>query len=168
MIELAFVAGVELQLVLGIVDVAHAEDVLVEKLLRTLAEIFELGGGDGGDGVGEFGAQRRVVVLGEEVAVEDGLRAHFREQLQLAASWERGRLARCGSCRALRARRPRSQESRCRRMNAPPKFLSSSVFRSGCCAMTKLFSSGEGRSVLPNPSPPAKEKWTVSAPSSRS
>ena len=84
-IELPFVAGVELQLVLGIVDVAHAEDVLEEKLLRTLAEIFELGGGDGGDGVGEFRAQRGVVVLGEKVAVEDGFRSHFREQLQLAA-----------------------------------------------------------------------------------
>ncbi len=84
-IELPFVAGVELQLVLGIVDVAHAENVLVEKLLRTLAKIFELGWRDAGQGIGEFCAERLVVVLGEEVAVEDGLGARSREQLQLAA-----------------------------------------------------------------------------------
>jgi hypothetical protein len=41
-IELAFVARIELQLVLGIVDVAHAEDVFEEKLLRTFTEVFEL------------------------------------------------------------------------------------------------------------------------------
>ena len=95
MVELPFVAGVELQLVLGIVNVANAENVFVEKLLWTLAEIFELGGGDGGDGVGEFGAECCVVIVGEEVAVEDRFGPHLREQLQLAAPWERGRPARC-------------------------------------------------------------------------
>ena len=56
MIELPFVARIHLQLVLGIVDVADAEDVLEEELLRALPEIFEVSGGDRSDCCGEPGA----------------------------------------------------------------------------------------------------------------
>ncbi len=74
-IELPLVACIELQLVFRVVDIANAEDVLVEKLLRTLAEVFELGRGDTRQRGSERRANRFVVALGEEVAVEDGLGA---------------------------------------------------------------------------------------------
>src|SRR5438046_7186638 len=40
---------IDLQLALGIVEIADAEDVLEEELLRAFPEVFELGGGDGGE-----------------------------------------------------------------------------------------------------------------------
>ena len=62
-----------LQLALGMLDFLHAKDVLEEKLLRTLAEVFELRGGEGlhagADGLREH----------RQVAVEDGARAGFHE-----------------------------------------------------------------------------------------
>jgi hypothetical protein len=82
-IEDAFVAMVDLQLALGMVDVARAEDVLEEELLRALAKVLELGGGE---------AERGRVDAGD-VAVETASGAGFDEQLKLAMEL---RVASCG------------------------------------------------------------------------
>src|SRR6185369_17527060 len=82
MVERALLAVIDLQLPLRIVDVDHAEDVLEQKLLRTLAEVFELSGRDR--------LQRFLEVFGEarDVAVEDGVGAGTDQELGLSRSCE--------------------------------------------------------------------------------
>src|SRR6185436_18801701 len=70
-IHRSLVAMIDLQLALGMLDVLHAEDVLQPKLLRTLAEVLELGGGEGA-----------LETDAGDVAVEDGAGAAFAEELE--------------------------------------------------------------------------------------
>src|SRR6185295_17215379 len=77
-IDDALLAVVDLHLALGIVDVTDAEDVLHQKLLRTLAEVLELGGGDGLERAARACQDDRA----GEIAIEGGAVASASEHLQ--------------------------------------------------------------------------------------
>ena len=60
---------------------AEFEEMLEEELLRTLAEVFELGRGDTRQRSSKLRANRFIVLLGEEIPVEDGLGTGFGDEL---------------------------------------------------------------------------------------
>src|SRR5205085_10100529 len=85
-IDAAFVAMIDLQFALGIVEVVDAENVLEEELLGTLAEVFELRRRH------IFERMRERLGVRDE-AVEDAARSGASEQLKCASRWRRGALA---------------------------------------------------------------------------
>ena len=92
-IDFSLVARVHLQLVLGIFDVARAEDVLEQKLLRAFAEVFELRGRDASAAPLRAACGRPRRAGGEEVAVEHRSRAGLGQELELALAVGRWLLA---------------------------------------------------------------------------
>src|SRR5205823_9525443 len=77
-IDGTLLAMIDLQLALGVVDIFHAEEVLEQELLRALAEVLELSGGDRLEG-----REDRIAERVTHVSVEHGLRSAARGQLQL-------------------------------------------------------------------------------------
>src|SRR4029077_2607495 len=68
-VDRPLLAMMNLQLPLRVVDVDHAEEVLEQKLLRTLPEVLELGGGDAIERLRELREQRGIGDEAVELAV---------------------------------------------------------------------------------------------------
>ena len=83
-IERSLLPVIDLQLTLGIVDIADAEEMLEEKLLGALAEVFELRRRDGLQCVGDEGLDLLIAAIDEQIAVENRSRPTARDQLELA------------------------------------------------------------------------------------